>query len=179
MALALNNLAIRHRPMLLCYATALLGGDENLAEDVVQESFLIAQRRFNDFRDDGDFGGWLRGIARNKVSELRRAAASQPMLVDSRVIEGIDEMFLLFDSVAPENPEEETWRQRLSRLLNHCIDKLPAAVRLAIVEVYANGRSLREAAEALAATPAAVAQRVSRGRELIRACVEAHRREEA
>lgn len=172
MSTALDNLAAQHRPMLVCYARVLLGGDDHQAEDVVQDSFLTAQRRLDDFREGADFGRWLRGIARHKVLERRRAAASRPVVVDSRVIDGMDEVFALFD---PGGSGEEPWRDRLLRLLTHCIDKLPPALREAVERVYRQGLNIRDAAAALASTPAAIAQRISRARELIRACVQLQR----
>ena len=74
METAFDILAAQYRPMLLSYARALLGGDRHEAEDVVQESFLVAHRRLETFRQDEDFGRWLRGIARNKVLESRRSS---------------------------------------------------------------------------------------------------------
>lgn len=176
MSTALDNLAVLHRPMLLCYARALLGGDEHQAEDVVQESFLTAHRRQEDFREGADYGRWLRGIARHKVLERRRAVASRPVVVDSRVIEGMDEVFALFD---PGTTGEEPWKERLVRRLMQCIGKLTPSLRDAVERVYREGLSQREAAAVLASSPAAVAQRLSRARELIRACVQLQREGEA
>jgi RNA polymerase sigma-70 factor (ECF subfamily) len=173
--MTLDNLAAQHRPMLLCYARALVGGDEHHAEDVVQESFLIAHRRRDDFREGEDFGRWLRGIARNKVLEGQRSSARQP-IVDSRIVEGMDEVFALFD--AGPTPDEP-WRERLARLLKQCVDKLTPTLRDALMQVYRDGRSLRDAAAALASSPPAVAQRLSRARELIRECVQSRREAEA
>lgn len=174
MPAALDTLAVQHRTMLLCYARTLLGGDHHQAEDVVQESFLTAHRRRDDFREGEDFGRWLRGIARNKVLERQRALAHRTVVVDSRVIEGMDEVFSLFDS---RDADDEPWKDRLVRLLSNCIAKLTPSLRDAVDQVYQQGKSLRDAATVLASSPAAVAQRLSRARELIRACVQLQREE--
>lgn len=176
MTTALDDLAVQHRPMLLCYARALLGGDLHQAEDVVQESFLTAHRRRDDFREGADYGRWLRGIARNKALERRRADASRPVVVDSRVIDGMDEVFGLFDA---QGAGEESWKERMARMLADCIEKLTPPLRDAIDRVYREGLSLDGAASALASSRAAVAQRLSRARELIRACVESRQDGEA
>lgn len=172
MTTVLENLAAQHRPMLLCYARALVGGDEHQAEDLVQDSFVTALRRHADFQEGEDYGRWLRGIARHKVLERRRAVASRPCIVDSRVIEGMDEVFAMFDS---GSLLDESWKDRLIRLLSDCIGKLTPSLQDAINRVYREGLSLSAAAAVLALSPAAVAQRVSRARELIRACVQRHR----
>jgi len=88
-------LAAEHRPMLLAYARALCYGDGHAAEDVVQETLLVACRRLAEFRveNDGHFGRWLRGIARNKALEAHRAAGRGRVVADSRIIEGLEDVF--------------------------------------------------------------------------------------
>ena len=54
METAFDILAAQYRPMLISYASTLLGGDRHEAEDVVQESFLVAHRRLGDFREGDD-----------------------------------------------------------------------------------------------------------------------------
>jgi RNA polymerase sigma-70 factor (ECF subfamily) len=175
MSTVLDVLAAQHRPMLVCYARTLLGGDEHQAEDVVQESFLTAQRRLDDFREGANFGSWLRGIARNKVLERQRQANHRSILIDSRVIEGMDDVFAMFD---PGPAAEEPWRERLLRIMGICLGKLPPPMRDVMDCVYRQGLTLREAAENLKSTPAALAQRVCRARELIRECVQRQRAED-
>jgi RNA polymerase sigma-70 factor (ECF subfamily) len=175
MPTTLDDLAVQHRPMLLCYARALAGGDEHRAEDIVQESFLVAQRRQEAFREGEDYGRWLRGIARNKALEASRAAAHRPIPIDSEVIGGIDEVFDLFD---PGAAGEEAWRDRLLRWLSECVAKLSPHLREAIDRVYREGLSLRDAARVLSSSSSAIAQRLSRAREMIRACVQARRESE-
>ncbi|MBS0266668.1 MAG: sigma-70 family RNA polymerase sigma factor [Planctomycetes bacterium] len=176
MSTVLESLAAQHRPMLLCYARTLLRGDEHQAEDIVQECFLTAQRRFDDFREGTDFGRWLRGIARHKIQERQRQATRRPVVVDSRVIEGLDEVFALFDSSATTT---EPWRDRLLRLLESCLSKLPAGMRDVMDGVYRRGLTLGQAAQQFESTPAAIAQRVSRARGLIRECVQRQQTEDA
>jgi RNA polymerase sigma-70 factor (ECF subfamily) len=160
----------QYRPMLLCYARVLTYGDEHEAEDVVQESLLTAHRRLETFRRGEDLGRWLRGIVRNKVLESRRAARGRRAVVDSRIVAGMEEVYAIFDGPA----DEEQWRERLQRLLRHCIERLSQHLKETVIRVYQEGLSLREAAVALKASSAAVAQRLSRARELIRKCVQEH-----
>jgi DNA-directed RNA polymerase specialized sigma24 family protein len=64
----------------------------------------------------------------------------------------------------------------MSRLIQHCVEQLSRHLHDTIVRVYREGLSLRGAATVLGSSPAAVAQRLSRARDLIRKCV-AERRE--
>jgi len=168
METAFDILAAQYRPMLISYARTLLGGDRHEAEDVVQESFLVAHRRLGDFREGEDFGRWLRGIARHKVLESRRSARQRRAVVDARIVEGIDEVYSLFDLPAPS---EEPWQGRLARFLQQCVEQLSDHLHDSIVRVYRDGLSLRDAAAVLNSSSAAVAQRLTRARALIRKCV--------
>ncbi len=166
---AFDILVEQYRPMLLGYARSLLGGDPHEAEDVVQECFLTAHRRLEDFRKGENFAAWLRGIARNKVLEHQRSARKRRAVVDSRIIDGIDEVYGMLET---EPPGEETWHERLSRLLPPCVAQLSQHLHDAVVRIYREGLSLRDAATVLKSSPAAVAQRLSRARDQIRKCVQ-------
>lgn len=94
---AFDILAEQYRPMLLSYARALLYGNEHEAEDVVQEAFLTAQQRLDSFRQGENFGRWLRGIARNEVLESHRSARRRREVTDGRILEGIEDVYVVFD----------------------------------------------------------------------------------
>jgi RNA polymerase sigma-70 factor, ECF subfamily len=168
---AFEILAEEHRPMLMGYARALMQGVEDDAEDVVQETLLAAHRSLSSFTKGANFAGWLRGIARNKALESRRAARRRRIVFDSRIVEGIEEVYALFDATPLG---DESWAERMRRLLGQCLERLTENLYDAVVRVYRENLSLHEAAAALKVSHAAVAQRLSRARELLRQCVRAH-----
>lgn len=163
---AFEILAEQFRPMVLTYLKALVR-DRLLAEDLTQETLLAAYQSLGTFRPGGNFGAWLRGIARNKVRENARAAARRPLIVDSRIIEGMEEVYGLFD--APQ-PQGESWDERLAAI-HGCVNQLSGSLRQALLLVYDQGYSLKEAAQALKSTFEAIGQRLSRARSLVRKCV--------
>ncbi len=165
MSKAFEILAKQYRPMVFSYLRALLR-DHHLAEDLAQETMIAAQRSLDRFDDSGDFGAWLRGIARNKVLEDRRAFARRPLVVDSRVVEGMEEVYAAFDG--PGAP----WEEQL-QVVRTCISRLSDKLRHAVEHVYAAQCSLQEAATNLGVSFPALAQRLSRARSLIRQCVAA------
>src|SRR5712692_6675408 len=63
---------------LYAYARWRCAGLHDLADDIVQETWLIAVRRIRSFvPENGSFAGWLRGIAANVVrNHLRRRVLS-------------------------------------------------------------------------------------------------------
>jgi RNA polymerase sigma-70 factor (ECF subfamily) len=165
---AFQILVEENRPMLLAYVSTLLYGDRHEAEDVVQESFLLAYQRLGGFRSGENFGGWLRAIARRKAMESHRASRKRRVIVDSRIIEGIEEVFAIFDS-PPLG--EESRAQRMNRWIQHCVGKIDKSLRIALLRVYQEGMSLRRAAAAEGVTSVAFAKRLSRARDAVRKCV--------
>jgi RNA polymerase sigma factor (sigma-70 family) len=166
---AFGILVDQNRQMLLTYASALLYGDIHLAEDVVQESFLLAHQRLNTFRTGENFAAWLRAIVRRKAMEAKRASGKMRVVTDSRVIEGIEQVFGVFDS---SRLGEESYGERMRRWTRHCVDLLANQYKSAVLSVYQDGRSLRDAAAAENVAFAAFAKRLSRAREAVRKCIQ-------
>lgn len=171
-------LAAEHRPMLHAYARALCYGDGHAAEDVVQETLLVACRRLDEFRveNDGHFGRWLRGIARNKALEAHRAAGRGRVVADSRIIEGMEDVFGRLDA---HIGGDEAWEETMRRRVRECVGRLTARLQTAVLRVYHDGLNLGAAATAEGASYAAFAQRLSRARELVRQCLEQRSGEKA
>ena len=69
----------RYGPMVLnlAYASTLSRSD---AEDVAQETFLVAWRGLAQFRGDAAFSTWLYGLARSRCADRARRAAVRPRL---------------------------------------------------------------------------------------------------
>ena len=155
-----------YRPMVLCYLKSLTG-DAHLAEDLAQETFLTAQHAIGNLRESENFAAWLRGIARHKVLDFKRKAARRGLIVDSRIVDGMEEVYVLFDA---GNRDGEAWRERVAAL-NLCVAKLSDSLREAIEVVYRKGASLRVAADQLGISFEAVGQRLSRGRSQVRRCI--------
>jgi RNA polymerase sigma-70 factor (ECF subfamily) len=166
MASPFDILAREYRPMVLAYLRSLVG-DHSLAEDLAQETFLAAYQGLPTFREGGNFGAWLRGIARNKALMDRRSAARRHVVADSRIIEGMEEVYSALDG---PHPRAETWSMRLS-VLHECLERLGRGLRSAVERVYGDRRSLGEAAEALGMSYDAVAKRLSRARALLKECM--------
>ena len=70
-AIAFEHLIAPHLPMLFAYSRAICL-DFHAAQDVVQESAIIAFRNLNHLFPEADFSTWLRAIARRQALEARR-----------------------------------------------------------------------------------------------------------
>jgi RNA polymerase sigma-70 factor (ECF subfamily) len=76
---AFAKLVVRYAPMVLSLALASTGSRLD-AEDVVQETFLVAWVALPRFRGDAAFSTWLYGLARNRCADRARRAAVRPRL---------------------------------------------------------------------------------------------------
>lgn len=161
-----NILAAEYRPMVLAYLRAMVR-DAHLAEDLTQETMLAAHASLSGFEPGGNFGNWLRGIARNKALMHWRAEKRHPLVIDSRVVEGIDEVFESMD----RNPAEIDWWEARKATLRDCVTLLSDHLKAAVNSVYFGGNSLDESAIMLKSSPLAVGQRLSRARTQIRECM--------
>ncbi len=159
-------LAAEYRPMVFAYLRSMVK-DTHLAEDLTQDTFVSAQSSLSKFEEGGNFGSWLRGIARNKALMHWRSARRHPLVIDSRVVDGIDEVFDELD----RRGEEGDWWESRRRAVRDCIHRLSGRLKTAVECVYSRGQSLDEAAVALESSRAAVGQRLSRARNQIRKCV--------
>ena len=66
-----QQLFVRHTGLLHGFIASLCG-DLVLAEDILQEVFLVVSQRADDFTLGSDFAAWARAIARFKTMELLR-----------------------------------------------------------------------------------------------------------
>ena len=88
-------LAHQHQPMLLAYIFSFVH-DAQLAEDIAQETFLIAYRKLATLDSPESFGVWLRRIARLEIFNALRGRSPE-IPFEPAVLEGIDTVFASLD----------------------------------------------------------------------------------
>jgi RNA polymerase sigma factor (sigma-70 family) len=159
-------LAKQHEAMLLAYVLALVS-DRALAEDVCQQSFIIAYRKIGELRDPAVFPAWLRGIARLEAMNARRRRMRE-VPVEPETLAALDETYRRLEEVTPA----ESWEERFGRV-ERCFDRLPDGLRTVCAQHYVDGLKAREIADALALSLATVLKRLERARQALRECVEA------
>ena len=77
---AAETLFERHMESLYEFVHYRVGGDRQLAENVVQETLLVAFQKLGDFEGRSSLHTWLCGIAKNKIRALRRER--KPLRID-------------------------------------------------------------------------------------------------
>ncbi len=120
-----------------------VGSDRALAEDVVQDTFVIAIEKIAGFQGSSSLRTWLCGIARNLIRSARRKrrAASLPDLLegaDDRIFEMLEEI------ERTELPEWALQRQETAALVGATLSSLPPDYRHALLQKYVEDLSVAD-----------------------------------
>lgn len=142
-----------------------LGTDETWVDDMAQEVFIVAYHKQDQFRQDEDFGKWLRGIARRLVMGERTKTARRYRIMH----EGITDILL---SLGIEKPPPEPARDRAVEIMKGCVQKLDERQRELLRCRYEEGCQAKDLAAQLELTAAAVRKQLQRIRTAVRNCME-------
>jgi RNA polymerase sigma-70 factor, ECF subfamily len=157
-------LAHEHEPMLMAYLLSLVC-DPVLAEDIAQQSFLIAFRKISTLRKTESFPAWLRGIARREaLSALRGRQMEVPL--DPVILDAMENAFQALE----DREAAESWEERFA-LVEECFKQLPETLQRVCQLHYFEDRKAREIADQLEVGLSAVLKRLERARTAIKDCV--------
>jgi RNA polymerase sigma factor (sigma-70 family) len=130
-------------------------GDRVLGEDVAQDTFLAAWRQLDRVRDVMRLGPWLCGIARNLGRKAKKRTRHEQLGEPAEVAASSPSAF------------DELARVDTERVVNDALAKIPEAYREVLVLYYREDHSIRDVAQALGISEAAVMQRLTRGRRYL------------
>jgi RNA polymerase sigma-70 factor (ECF subfamily) len=147
--------------MLFAYSRAICS-DYHAAQDVVQETAIIAFRNLKHLFPEADFSTWLRAIARRQALEARRKLHRFPRFAE----EAIERAY--------EDPEPAAVAVQ-RKLLGDCIRALGDRVQGVVEEHYFHGLPLSEVASTLKTSVSAVKQLLYRARRMLEECVKKRR----
>jgi RNA polymerase sigma-70 factor (ECF subfamily) len=143
-----------------------LCGDETLAQDLVQETFLRAWRALDGLRDTAAAKAWLITILRREHARLYERTTPQ--------FANVEDLDLVEERIAyqPEPSGEQS-------LLRRAMSRLEPKYREPLLLQVLGGFSCEEIARELKLTPAAVMTQVFRARQKLKAMLDGDGREEA
>jgi RNA polymerase sigma-70 factor, ECF subfamily len=139
---------------------ARLSRRHDVAEDLLEETWLRLVHRCAALRDDTRLGPWLFTVARNLYVSYRRSR-----LVEDSHAGGLIGLWP-FGSPQP-SPFEITAASEAERRLEAALATLPVTYREALLLVGVEGMRPADAAAVCGITPEAMRQRLSRARALI------------
>jgi len=150
--------------MLMTYLRAAVW-NQPVAEDLFQETMLVAWRRLHEYDRTRPFGPWLRGIAGRLVMAHARKAKRDLMLCDDGVLEYLDQQVQRITQRSGD-----TWDDKIAAL-HDCVAALPEPHRQAIRLRYLEERTADCIAALLDVTHEAIKKRLQRARALLLTCL--------
>ena len=151
---AFSELVKRHQSMLRASLRKMTNGHTELADDIAQETFILAWKNIRKFRYEAKFSTWLYRIAFNAwQSDARR---KREVLLDD------------CNNTEAESVESEAEQIGLRRDLTHAMVDLSDAERAAIHQCFYNDLSHDEAAFVLNMPLGTLKTHVLRAKEKMR-----------
>ncbi len=153
-----KQLAYPH--MKLVYNVALkYCGNVFDAEDIVQETYLMAYAKFHQLREKSKCKPWLLTILRNNFLKSYHKKKSQQRLSDSEYIDYLKE------SLAKDDAESILSKASYKFAVQDAIDKLPAKYKEVLTLYYMDDLLYRDIAQVLDIPIGTVMSRLTRARE--------------
>jgi len=171
---AFNTLVLAYQTIV--YNTALrILGDDNLAADAAQETFISAFRALNSYRG-GSFRAWLlRTVTNACYDELRRKQRRPTTRLEPDNEEGdeVETPRWLADPNA--SPEDLLDQAELEHAIQHCLDDLPTDFKTVVILTDIQGLDYSEVSTIIKKPLGTIKSRLARARLRIRECLQSFR----
>lgn len=138
---------------------ARVSGNRDVAQDLLEETWLRFVTHAERLEPDTRLGPWLFAVARNLHISYCRSRAIEVMHAEA----GID----LWPVVAPTSPFDHTVGQEVAQQLEAALASLPVSFREVLLLVGVEGLRPAEAAAVCGISPEALRQRLKRARTLL------------
>jgi len=164
---AFAELVRRHQSPVRATLRRLTAGDHALADDLAQETFLLAYRNLRSFRQEARFSTWLYRIATNAfLADARKRKEELLGDRDATLADGDDDV--------ARSPEEaagtDVARNATMKLdFERALAVLSEGERAAIVQCYPNDLSHEEAAYVLGCPVGTVKTHILRAKQKLKA----------
>ncbi len=151
---AFEQLLRRHQGMVRAQLRRLLHGDNAKADDLAQETFVLAWRKLHQFRGDARFSTWLYRIAYSCFLQARRKRSSS-------------EEEIYFNALDQQSSPHHAVELRLD--VERAMRRLSAPEQIVLLHVVHLGLSHDEAAYVLAMPLGTVKSHIKRSKNKLRA----------
>lgn len=160
-------------PRLYRFALIRLQDDHSSAEDVVQQTLVIAARKIGTYRGEASLMTWLAQICRRElirhVQKTERRARIVTLFDDEPLFES------LMETLSEDNPLDLSEKTELIAMVHAVLDQLPHRNGDVLEWKYIEGLSIAEIGERLGIGPEAVQSKLARARRAFKqAFTEAH-----
>jgi RNA polymerase sigma-70 factor (ECF subfamily) len=167
--------AIPHMDAVYRFALRLARGRADVAEDLLQETYLRAYRAWEGFRPGSNAKSWLFTICRNV---FLRSVEWRRVRPDSEAESLGGEIDALADPDPRSDPATRFFDSIVDEQVVHQLDRLPDDFREVVVMRDLHDLSYAEISEALSIPIGTVRSRLHRGRALLQRALRAYALEE-
>jgi RNA polymerase sigma-70 factor (ECF subfamily) len=154
---AFQELVVRHQSAIRGFLRRLLAGDHGTADDLAQDTFLIAYRKIQTFKSSGSFVSWLHTIAYRQFLQFTRKHSRQQVMAEPPE-QGIDQR---------QAVDAEILTQRLMGLVS-------PEERTCLTLAYASGMSHPEIARVTQNPLGTVKSHIQRGKQKLQRWLKDH-----
>jgi RNA polymerase sigma-70 factor (ECF subfamily) len=159
---AFGELVLRYQQGVRGVLAARLGSMDH-AEDLAQETFLVAHRRLGEFRPGDPLGPWLRTIALNLLRNYQRKFRPEPV--------GAQQELEALIGVQVERLCEMAREDLRTEALRDCLGEMDPEARALVEARYGEGLSIRELTVRHGTGHSALTMRLHRLRSALAACM--------
>ena len=156
-----------NRQALLAFVRSCVA-DSPTADDLVQETFLAAWRRLDEFDRGRPFITWLRGIARNKILEHYRNCATRRRYVAHFTPEALDMIAQEHERLTAGPGDSFIDR---TKPLKECLETLALDARRIVDSHYRDRQTCRAIGVRVGMGVEAVKKSLQRARADLRRCI--------
>jgi len=160
---AFDELVRRHQSTVRACLRKLTTGNAALADDLAQETFLLAYKNLKSFRQEAKFSTWLYRIAYNVFLADARKMKESPLADDA----DLDQLSADLHDREESRPIARSATLKID--LERAMATLSEAERAAIVQCYHNDLSHEEAALVLGCPVGTVKTHVLRAKQKLKA----------
>jgi RNA polymerase sigma-70 factor (ECF subfamily) len=160
---AFDLLVLKYQSRLISTAFKFVK-DLQIAEDIVQDSFIKAFKALESFREDSSFYTWIYRITVNTSKNFLVSKKRKSELLNSDLSE---EASYEIEPVETYSPEDLLQATQLKKVITETIDQLGEDTRTALTLRELDGLSYEEIADVVNCPVGTVRSRIFRGREVI------------
>jgi len=161
--------------------------NKEIAEDLVQDTFLVAFQSIQKFEGKSDPKTWLFGILNNKIADHFRKVYRNPIITESERLDNNNFSWLnnFFDEDGnwKKNQRPSEWSEEKGNLLDdlefkkvleNCMEKLPANWNATLQLKFLEEKNSEHICQELQITPTNFWQMLHRAKLQLRKCLEIH-----
>ncbi len=160
---AFDLLVLKYQSRLISTAFKFVK-DVQIAEDIVQDSFIKAFNALESFREDSSFYTWIYRITVNTSKNFLLSKKRKSELLNSDLSE---EASYEVEPVETYSPEDLLQATQLKKVITETIDQLGEDTRTALTLRELDGLSYEQIADVVNCPVGTVRSRIFRGREVI------------